>query len=72
MMGEVANLLNLTCPSSVRSAELPFQTTVDGSGIHENSLEGFSGWRVFFSLVILSITYDQCLFSHFCDFLLER
>ena len=67
-MEEVANSSNLTPPSSVRSAELPFQTIVDGFETLGKTLEGLSGWQIFFSLVILSITYDQCLFFSFLWF----
>ncbi|CAZ82209.1 unnamed protein product [Tuber melanosporum] len=59
-MDEIANLSTFVPPSAVSSAEQPFQTLVEGFETIGKTLEGLSGWQIFFSIVILSITYDQC------------
>lgn len=68
-MDEIANSSNFAPPSAVSSAEQPFQTLVGGLETIGKTLEGLNGWQIFFSIVILSVTYDQCL-SFFPSFLI--
>jgi hypothetical protein len=51
----------LNPPSAVRSAEQPLQTFIHGVGAVGKSLEGVGVWTVLFTLLVLSITYDQCI-----------
>lgn len=60
-MAEVTSNSSFAHPSAVQSADQPFQTLVNTVGGLGKTLEGVSGWQVFFTIVLLSITYDQCL-----------
>lgn len=46
-------------PSAVSSADQPLQTLIDSVGFVGKSLEGVSTWQIVFTLIVLSITYDQ-------------
>lgn len=54
---------NYNPPSAVQSADLPFQTLVNGVNVVGKRLEGISAWQMLLTVLVLSITYDQCLLS---------
>ncbi|KAL7275084.1 RNA polymerase C-22 sterol desaturase [Rhizina undulata] len=54
-----ASAINYAPPSAVRSADLPFQTLVNGVGAVGKTLEAISGWQILLTFLIISITYDQ-------------
>lgn len=62
-MAEVISNSSFAHPSAVQSADQPFQSLVNTVGGLGKTLEGVSGWQVFFTIVLLSITYDQGLYS---------
>ena len=52
---------NAPTASAVESADQPLQTVVSRFGAVGQSLEGIGAWQILLTLLVLSITYDQCM-----------
>lgn len=54
---------NAPTASAVESADQPLQTVVSRFGAVGQSLEGIGAWQIVLTLLVLSITYDQCMMA---------